>query len=84
MDERTLRALIQAGAIRKIRIIANGSHFYIEAEHITSTVKAHTQKGKLKTWASIDSAARWVKNLGIGKAQLELAAWQPEQKGLLV
>ena len=36
MDERTLRALIEAGAIKKVRIIANGSVFYVEAEHGTA------------------------------------------------
>ena len=40
MDERTLRALIEAGAIKKVRIIANGSVFYVEAEHGTGTVTA--------------------------------------------
>ena len=82
MDERTLRALIDAGAVKKIRIIANGRTFYIEAEHLTSSVTVHTTAGKLKTWISLDAVARWLKNLGIGKAQLELAKWQPDQKGL--
>jgi hypothetical protein len=82
MDERTLRALIDAGAIKKIRIIANGGIFYVEAEHLTSSVKALTTTGKLKTWVSLDAVARWLKNLGIGKAQLEMGSWQPGQKGL--
>jgi len=82
MDERTLRALIEAGAIKKIRIIANGSVFYVEAEHGTGTVTAHTTAGKLKTWVTLDAVARWIKQLGIGKAQLELGNWHPGQKGL--
>ena len=82
MDERTLRALIDAGAVKKIRIIANGRAFYVEAEHMTSSVTIHTTAGKLKTWVSLDAIARWLKNLGIGKAHLELANWQPAQNGL--
>lgn len=82
MDERTLRALIEAGAIKKIRIIANGASFYVEAEHLTNTVTIHTTTRKLKTWVSLDAVARWLKNLGIGKAQLEMGNWQPGQKGL--
>ncbi|HTQ99560.1 MAG TPA: hypothetical protein VMH83_06200 [Candidatus Acidoferrum sp.] len=82
MDERTLRALIDAGALKRIRIIANGGAFYVEAEHLTNTVTVHTTTGKLKTWVTLDAVARWLKNLGIGKAQLELANWQPGQKGL--
>ncbi len=82
MDERTLRALIDAGAVRKVRIIANGGVFYVEFEHLTSSVKALTTSGKLKTWVTLDAVARWLKQLGLGKAQLDLAAWQPGQKGL--
>ncbi|MES2605803.1 MAG: hypothetical protein V4603_12765 [Pseudomonadota bacterium] len=82
MDERTLRALIEAGAVKKIRIIANGGVFYVEAEHLTNTVTVHTTARKLKTWVSLDAIARWLKNMGIGKAQLELGNWQPGQKGL--
>ena len=82
MDERTLRALLDAGAIKKVRIVANGNAFYVEAEHGTGTVTAHTTTGKLKTWVTLDAVARWLKQLGIGKAQLELGNWQPGQKQL--
>jgi len=33
---------------------------------------------------SIDSAAKWVRSLGIGQMQLDMAKWQPEQKKLNV
>ncbi|MFZ9584962.1 MAG: hypothetical protein ACO280_08410 [Pseudohongiellaceae bacterium] len=82
MDERTLRALIEAGAIRKVRIIANGGLFYVELEHLTDSVRALTTSGKLKTWVTLDAVARWLKHLGLGKAQIDLAGWQPGQKGL--
>lgn len=82
MNEKTLRALIDAGAIKKVRIIAEGSTIYVEADSGNSTITAETIKGKLKTWSTVDSAAKWVRSLGIGQAQLNIAKWQPGQKGL--
>lgn len=81
MNEKTLRALIEAGAVKKVRIIAEGSVIYVEADAGKQTMTAQTVKGQLKTWRSLDSAAKWVRSLGIGVAQLDIAKWQPEQKG---
>jgi GTP cyclohydrolase II len=83
MNEKTLRALIEAGAIKKVRIIAEGSTIYVEADSGKQTITAQTVKGKLKTWRSLDSAAKWVRSLGIGNIQLDIATWQPGQKGFL-
>ena len=84
MNEKTIRALISAGAIKKVKIIADGSLIYVELVSPNETFTANTIKGKLKTWSSIDSASKWVKSLGVGYAMLELAKWQPKQKGLQV
>ena len=83
MNEKTLRALIEAGAIKKVRIIAEGSTIYVEADSGKQTITAKTVKGQLKTWRSLDSAAKWVRSLGIGNIQLDIAKWQPGQKGFL-
>jgi len=83
MNEKTLRALIEAGAIKKVRIIAEGSTIYVEADSGKQTITAQTVKGKLKTWRSLDSAAKWVRALGIGNIQVDIAKWQPGQKGFL-
>ena len=82
MDERTLRTLVDADAVKRVQIVATGSMVYVEASYGAHCEKAHTQKGKLRTWASIDSAAKWVKGLGVGKAELDIAGWVPGQKGL--
>lgn len=82
MNEKTLRALVDAGAIKRIRIIADGARFYVEADTTNETVTASTLKGAVKTWRTLDSAAKWVRSLGIGSAQLDVAKWQPGQRGL--
>jgi hypothetical protein len=34
----------------------------------------------IKTWSSIDSAASWLKKIGMGSAELDFAQWRPKQK----
>ena len=80
MDEKTLRALITAGAVKKIHIIGNGARFHVEAATPNGSLTAETQRGKVKTWVTLDAAARWVRSLGIGSAQVNLAGWQPAQR----
>ena len=82
MNEKILRALVEAGAVKKIKITAEGSTIYVEAYAGSEAITAKTIKGKLKTWSTIDSAAKWVRSLGIGQMQLDVARWQPEQKKL--
>jgi len=82
MNEKTLRALVEAGAVKSIRIIANGAYFHIEADTPNGPVMAEKLKGGIKTWGTLDSAAKWVRGLGFGKTQVDLAHWQPGQKSL--
>jgi hypothetical protein len=82
MDEKTLRALVDVGALKRIRIIADGSLFHVEADTPNGAVPALTLKGTPKTWRTLDAAAKWVRGLGMGSAQVELARWQPGQVGL--
>ncbi len=84
MDERTLRALVAAGALRKVSIIASGARFHIEASTANGAITAQTGKGKIKTWVSLDAAAKWVRKLGIGGARIDLTHWQPGQRELSV
>ena len=83
MDERMLKALVAAGAIRNVSIIASGSRFHVEAKTPNGSVTAETLKGSVKTWVSLDAAARWLRRLGVGAAQVNLTHWQPGQRELL-
>lgn len=82
MNEKTLKALVEAGAVKRIRIVGDGSLFHVEVDTRNGSLAAQTLKGTPKTWRSLDSAAKWVKALGMGSAQVELARWQPGQGGL--
>jgi hypothetical protein len=78
-----LKALVSAGAVRNINIIANGARFHVEAKTPNGSVTAETLKGKVKTWVTLDAAAKWVRGLGIGAAQVKMTHWQPGQRELL-
>lgn len=84
MDEKTLQALVDAGAVKHVRIMADGSCFHVEAETQTGSVTASTVKGTLKSWITLDAAAKWVRSLGVGTAQLEIGKWQPGQHRLSI
>jgi len=84
MNEKILRALVEAGAVKKVKITAEGSTIYVEAYTGSEPTTAKTVKGKLKTWSTIDSAAKWVRSLGVGQMQLDVAKWQPEQRKLTI
>ena len=82
MDEKTLKTLVAAGAVKRIDIIGRGARFHIEARTPNGPLTAETRKGKIKTWVTLDAAARWVRSLGVGSAQVNLAQWQPAQREL--
>ena len=82
MNSKILKALIEAGAIRRVHLIAEGSLIRAEVETQAGTTVVDTLGGKLKTWSTLDAAARWIHSLGIGVMQLELSRWQPGQKGM--
>ena len=83
MHEKMLKALVAAGAVKNINIIANGSRFHIEARTPNGAVTAETLKGKVKTWVTLDAAAKWVRGLGVGGAHINLTHWQPDQRELM-
>ena len=82
MDERMIRAMVTAGAIKRINIIGNGARFHVEANTPNGSITAETRKGKVKTWVTLDAAAKWVRSIGIGTASINLAHWQPGQREL--
>ena len=85
MDEKTLRTLIEAGGVKHLHIIADGALFHVDVVTAKQgAVTALTGKGTVKTWATLDATARWVRSFGIGKIQLDLTHWQSQQKRLML
>ena len=85
MNEPTLRALIEAGSVKQLHIVADGALFHVNVVTTKKgTVTAQTTTGRVKTWATLDAVARWVRTLGIGHLPLDLTHWQSQQKRLVL
>ncbi len=83
MNKAALEVLISVGAIRQVRIIADGFAVYIKiTTQAGETSTVTTNKGGIKTWVTIDASAKWLKGLGVGRAQLEISRWLPGQRGM--
>lgn len=79
-----LQALIEAGAVRKMRLVARGANFHAEVETASGVVQvAATGRGQPRQWRSLDAAARWARDLGVGEINVSISQWAPAQKGLL-
>ena len=84
MDEKMLRAMVSAGAIKKIKLIGHGTRIHIEANTPNGAITAETYKGNVKSWVSLDAAAKWVRSIGIGSAHISLTHWQPNQRDMVI
>lgn len=84
MDEKTLRALVDAGGVKKVRVVALGGRFHIELVTHKGEVTASTIRGGVKTWTSLDSAVRWVRGFGFGTMMVDVSKWQSGQKTLSI
>ena len=83
MDEKTLRTLIDTGSVKQMRIVGDGALFHVDVVTAKKgSITATTTKGTVKTWSTLDATARWIRSMGIGKAQLDVARWDSRQKGL--
>ena len=82
MNERTIRALVEAGAVKNVLLIADGATVHVDIVTQNGAITATTNKGGIKTWVTIDASAKWVKGLGVGQAQLEISRWLPGQRGM--
>ena len=82
MDRRSLKALIDAGAIKRARIIAQGDDFRVEIDSPGRSFTIETAKGGLRTWRTIDATAKWLRSIGIAESNLNVAHWSPEQRSL--
>ena len=84
MNEKTLRALVCAGAVKRMRIIGDGSRFRVEADTPAGSHIAQTMKGHPRTWGSLDATAKWLRSIGVATAQLDVSRWVPEQRSFKI
>ncbi len=77
-----LRLLADSGGVREIRIAGQGAGFVVSISTRDDEGTLETALGEVRIFSKLDTAARLVRDLGLGRAVLDLAQWQPGQKGL--
>ncbi len=82
MNEKTIRALVEAGAVKNVLLIGDGASIHCDIVTQAGATTATTNRGGIKTWMTLDAAAKWVKALGLGQAHLEISRWLPGQRGM--
>ena len=80
MNEKSIKLLINNGVVKKAFIKSTGAKFHVEFKTDRDIFISETTTGSIKTWSSIDSAAKWLRRLGLGAAELDISQWQPNQK----
>lgn len=83
MNEKSLKVLLEANAVKRVKIIAQGDRFHIEVETGGGHKVVQTGEGNVRFWRSLESCARWIRKLGIGRAALELEGWQDRQRSMV-
>ena len=67
-----------------VSIIANRAVTHAKISTLSGDKKVITaHAGTIKTWASIDSADKWLKKAGLGNIKLEVSQWSPNQKSMI-
>jgi len=58
MHEKTIRALVEAGAVKKVIMVADGATVHVDIVTQNGAVTATTFKGSIKTWTIYIRAKR--------------------------
>ena len=82
MNERALKLLLEASAVKSLLIMAQGSSFHVQVKTAGGFKVLLTGRGDVRQWRSIDACAKWLRKLGVGRAEVDFEQWQAGQKPL--
>lgn len=83
MNERELKLLLEAGALKSVQVIAQGSLFHVEARTVAGSKVVITARGEVRQWRSVDSCAKWLRKLGLGRFEIVVEDWSVGQSALV-
>jgi len=82
MNEREFKLLLEANAVKQLRIIASGAFFHVEVKTHGADKVLLTGRGEVRHWSTLDACAKWLRKHGIGQATIQIEQWQPQQRML--
>lgn len=83
MDQKSFKVLLEAGAVKRVKLLASGDRVWLEVATKTGEALLQTTSGEVRVWKSFDSALKWARRLGIGEVSVDISKWAPEQRGLM-
>lgn len=78
----TLKELATAGAINWICLVAYGNSFTLKVRLGMSEKLLKAKRGHVRRFKNLNSAASFVRELGISHMEVDVAQWTPRQKSL--
>jgi hypothetical protein len=82
ISERTLREMASSGAISRVRFIGQGDSFSLVISCGMRDKALRAKRGHVREFKSLDSAARYVRSLGLSELEVNVSAWDPSQRTL--
>ena len=85
VDETTAQTLIEAGSVRGARVTAQGRSWSVELQTGSGQwVPLVAARGHVRTWKSLDTLVRWLRDLGVAQFSLDARAHDPDQRDMAV
>jgi len=70
--EPAARLLVESGAVRGARVVRAGERWAVLLLVGMEEYTVSSKREDVRLWASLDTLAEWLKNLGIGSATLHM------------
>lgn len=71
IDEDALGALIEAGAVREVRVTRQDGSWSVSARFGTAWHPVRSRRETVRQWASLTAAGRFLERLGVTKFEVE-------------
>lgn len=76
----TLRALIEAGSVREAVAIGKGPSWSLLFKVGMTERSLVAQRGNIRQFRNLETALALVRDLGIGRASVDLSSWDSAQR----
>lgn len=85
ISQTTLKTLVEADAIRSASVVGETSGFYIAVKYGETEKVLTARTGKVRFFRSMDTVVDYLrKTIGIGRFNVDMANYDPEQRKSVV
>jgi hypothetical protein len=77
ISAKTLKELADAGAVRRVTLVGTRGGWALMARYGTAERTLQARRGHVRIFRTLDSAARAVRDLGLDRAEVDMAGYEP-------